>query len=74
MFDIRKKILELLKDSTVNEHLKRMTELLLPTYSHAELKTTYETLVLEKKKMLVLNAKERMLEMKYQAIMEKVEK
>lgn len=70
--ELQQEILKLLKTSTIPQHDKNMTEILLPVMKDDVLQNTYNALVNEQNKMTQLSEKKKRIELKYKVMVEKL--
>lgn len=69
---LQQEVLELLKNSTILEHEKRMVEILAPVMTEKVLQNIYDALSEERNKMTQLDEKKKRIELKYKVMVEKL--
>ena len=72
--ELQKKIVELLAQSKISDHQKRMIEVLLPAMQEKELNNIHTALFEEVSKLKSLAEKKKRIELKYQVMVEKMNK
>lgn len=72
--ELQKQIVELLPQSKISDHQKRMITLLLPAMEEKELNNVHTTLLEEVSKLKSLGEKKKRIELKYQVMVEKMNK
>lgn len=72
--ELKKEILRLLKTSSLPQHDKNMVEILLPAMKDDKLQSIYNALMTEHSKMAKLDEKKKRIELKYQVMVDGLNK